>query len=421
MKRNLIPTALSCVLAVACQGGGGDSKKSNLPGLEVKTEVTEAGEQSTAADGTKLSVSAERSVKLREDLANLEEFSAEINSYKITVSASRAMVGSVLSCRKVSAQNLEEDITSAFSTLTGNAAVSLELYPTDYDAVDVNCVVKDATSNELYSFKKVLRKGYVVRGTQNIRALGAYNIDTLVLMDKSELVYDSAYVELKVGNLISQNGQISTFRKSDVANTLPGMHGRSGGRLILNSVNAVGEVRFNLRGTNAGVQDKTPEQPKQKPRGADGDCSRGSCDGADGARGDDAVNGYRGLIGGDSGRVVFTVDNESDVNVEFNYEPGKGSAGSAPSAPGLGGEGGRGDLMSVPGASVCPTGTGNEDNKCGSITVRGRPGRRGADGSPGVPGGYGSDGLNEESSLYFYATMQNYQINNSWSLLEGDL
>lgn len=416
MKRKLIPTALSCVLAVACQGGG-DSKKSNLPGLEVQTEVTGAADASAA----EFTATAERAVKLRDDLANIEDFANEINTYRITVSASRAMVGSVLSCRKVSAQNLEEDSASAFSTLTGNAAVSLELYPADNDAVDVNCVVKDATSNELYSFKKVLRKGYVVRGTQNIRALGAYDIDTLVLMDKSELFYGAAYVELKVGSLISQNGQISTFRKSDVANTLPGMHGMSGGRLILNSVNAVGEVRFNLRGTNAGVQDKTPEQPKPKPRGADGDCSRGSCDGADGARGDNAVNGYRGLIGGDSGRVVFTVDNESDVNVEFNYEPGKGSAGSAPSAPGLGGEGGRGDLMSVPGTNVCPTGTENEDNKCGSITIRGRSGRRGADGSPGLPGGYGADGLIEESTLYFHATMQNYRINNSWSLLEGDL
>lgn len=421
MKRNLIPTALSCVLAVACQGGGGDSKKSNLPGLEVQTEVTGAADDATAADGTKFSVTAERSVKLRDDLANLEAYALGLNTYKISVSASRALVGALLSCKKLTAQNLEEDQATMFSSLSGSATVSFDLYPADYDAVYVNCVVSDATNNELHAFKTVLRKGYVVRGTQNIRSLGATKIDTLVMMEKAELVLGAGDVELSVENFIAKNAEISTFRKADVSQTLPGKHGDSADRLFFTATNAIGEVSFNMRGKDAGIQDKKPQQPKPKPRGANGDCSRGNCDGADGARGDDAVNGFPGLSGGGTGYVVFRIVNESDLIVHFNLEPGKGSEGSAPSEPGLGGEGGRGDVMTIPGGSACPTGTGNEDLKCGDLTSRGRAGRRGANGNPGVAGERGADGKVWDSVLVFEARGQRIDISNSWSTIEGDL
>ncbi|MFP5459733.1 MAG: hypothetical protein ACLGG7_13440, partial [Bacteriovoracia bacterium] len=418
MKRNLIPTALSCVLAVACQGGGGDSKKSNLPGLEVKTEVTEAGDASAA----EFTVTAERAVKLRKDFANIEAFADQINTYNISVSASRAVVGATLGCKKVTAQSFEADQVSGFSALNGTATVSFDLFPADLDAVEVSCSVKDVANTELLSFKKTLRKGYAVRGTQHLRSLGSLDIDTLVMLENSELIFGAEDTALKVGTLISMNGAFSTFRKSDVSKTAAGMNGESGGRLFVSAIDALGEVTFNLRGKDAGIQDKKPVQPNARPRAASGDCSRGNCNGADGARGADAVNGFDGFTGGDSGSANLNVLNPTELIARFIYEPGKGSMGSDPSLPGRGGEGGAPDSVTTPGRR-CPTFMSEEDIKCGAapITRTGKPGAWGPDGAPGVRGATGADGRNLKSILSFEASAVTSVIKDSWSNFEGDL
>lgn len=416
MNRNLIPAALSCVLAVACQGGG-DSKKSSLPGVEVRTEVTEAGDESASS----FKVRAERSVKLREDLANLEDFADNINDYEITVSAPRTVTGATLVCKKDTGVSFEAEQVSGFSALTGSASVNLGLYPADSDAVTVTCAVTDATNTELLRFERILRKGYVVRGTQSLGSLGALDMDTLVLLEKSELLYGAKDVNLKVGTLVSKRGAISTFRASDVTKTLPRMDGESGGMLMLNATNAIGRVTFNLRGKNAGIQDQTPQQPKPKPRGADGGTSATSLDGADGARGDDAINGFHGFAGGDSGRVILSVANETTLEASFIFSPGLGSDGTEPSPPGRGGEGGRAGSWTYFSGTACPVSTDHPDLKCGDRTVVGKPGRRGADGNPGVRGERGADGAIQKSIFSIQATGQKLEITNSWSNILGDL
>lgn len=422
MKRNLIPTALSCVLAVACQGGG-DSKKSSLPGVEVRTEVTEASgdEQVAGADGTKFAIRAERAVQLRDDMANLEVFADRLNEHEITVSATPTAAGAVLACKKNTGQSLEVQQVSAFSGLSGSASVGFVLEPTDADAVTVDCAVTDATNRELLSFSKTLRKGYVVRGTQQLRGLGTLDMDTLVLLEKSELLYGATDVALKVGTLVSQGAAISTFRKSDVTKTLPRMEGESGGRLTLTAASAIGAVTFNLRGKNGGLQDQRPKDPTPKPRAADGNCGRGNCNGADGARGDDAVNGFDGFHGGASGQVVLNVVNPTDLEVRFIYEPGKGSVGTPPSNPGRGGRGGAADSITIPGRR-CTSTFADDDTKCTPESVRtGKPGNDGADGALGVPGLDGSDGQNLRSILNFEASGFVTMVSKSWSTLEGDL
>lgn len=251
-------------------------------------------------------------------------------------------------------------------------------------------------------------------------SLGTKKIDTLILLKDSELLIGKEGLIYSVKNLISDRAHISTYEKSVVPTTAADQAGEPGGHLRLELENAVGHLMINLRGRDAGKQTKRPVQPAKKPRGIDGDCKRHGCNGGNGENGEPAVDGFPGYDGGHSGSADVIIKNKTDLEVVFNYEPGRGSVGTAPSKPGLGGDGGKPDSIYVPGVPCPHLMATPSEIKCGGMQHVGKPGRAGLPGPEGVRGADGLDGLSLTSIFEIDGEAQQ-EVRSNWSSVRGSL
>lgn len=421
MRLKLFPLFLVFILASSC--GDSDSPLETLG-----TSDTESLSSSSGAESFKISVT--RKVEIEDDLSNIDIFANSINSFLISVeSTSGRNEGGRLTCRKEdSATTPNAERSSVFRNYGTQANLAVELKETDRNEVKFECRIYDASLAVVERFEKTLRKSYVVSLTMNLRRLGAKEIDTLVLMQNSELLFGELKERLRVKTLISNEGHISTFTVNTVNMTPDNQAGESGGELRLEVGQLIGDIVFNLRGRNGGIQTKVPPRPPQNPnRGADGHCQGGGtrgCDGGQGPRGFPANDGLPGYDGGNSGSIILSVLEKTDAEITINYSPGLGSKGSEPSGPGLGGLGGNPDSIMVPGGPCGGTdgrfGSRNA-TKCLDQTYSGRPGAQGPLGPRGKFGVTGETGLAVRSVYINDAEGIHDFIFQTWSNLRGPL
>lgn len=415
------------LLAFALASCGDSNGPASQLAKEISNGDSAANSQSLRSTANSFNVTLERVTEISEDLSNIDVFARNINRFVVNVEAQNGKnEGGKLRCRKQSAMVFNNVRTTTFTNFGTQAKLELSLDKTDEDAVTFSCEVTDSSQNKtLKTFEQTIRKGYVVNQTQNINELGPKDIDTLVLMKHSEVLFGSLKDRLVVNNLISHDAHISTFSAESVLKTPDNQNGESGGELRLEVVDLKGDLTFNLRGKNGGVQTRTPERPAQNPnRGAGGNCPR-SCHGQQGPQGFPANDGLTGYDGGATGSIILSIENKTDAEITINYAPGVGSEGSKPSLPGLGGLGGLpGSYLSQPigcGVGGSSTFRSSNSNKCVGRTITGQVGPQGPLGPQGEMGDSGETGQIVRSLYTNDAEGIDELVLQSWSNLRGPL
>lgn len=173
--------------------------------------------------------------------------------------------------------------------------------------------------------------------------------------------------------------------------------GQGGGRLILNFLNASGDLQVMMSGKkgSAGAKgsDAIQDRAAQGAKGADGQYHQGyprgpdyagerpSClsnptDGQRGADGLSGGNGFDGFQGGSSGSVFLTVKTARSLRYNISLTPGMGGQGGA------GGKGQPGGLGGSAGASA-PLCRKAKEGAEGRTGAEGKAGANGAEGTLG--------------------------------------
>jgi hypothetical protein len=393
----LIPSL--CLLMTACSPSDKSAPQSNLNPL-----TQDSGQEASQF----IVMDLGRPVSLDERLNNIHEFSERINETNLRINAVNGTLkgGSVI-CFKELSGTLLDSTSGSFDASGTTAVLNLKLNPSDKNNLRFDCSVLNSTKSTIHRFSHNMLKSFVVDRVMNINELAAVDMDTLVIMNKGELVTEGQSIDLRIKTLVSDAGEISTFTYRQTQETPDQMDGKSGGLIKIKALDSIGTLRINLRGTNGGKQTFIPQRPERRAeRGQAGNC-RISCDGGVGPKGHPAVNGRNGYMGGDSGYAMISLENKSDFEIIFNYAPGKGSAGTKASLPGLGGFGGAAD-------SYIETGSGDR-----YTVVAGQPGGEGPLGDAGMDGINGNDGEVMTSSYKHVEHGVEEIIRGSWTNTRG--
>lgn len=406
---------ISTLFLAACQDSDKTTKKHISPVVE---ENTNTESDIISLEEASLQLINKRVVELYPDLSNLDNFARRVNHHNLIAQARTGKLpGGSLNCRKETALAADKEAVAYFTSLGTEAKLELRIESFDKDEVKYNCEIRNAEGTTLQTFEHVLRKSYVIDRTENIQSIGAKEIDTLVLMKGSELLFGDSTTTLKVKMLVSDGAEISTFPVYDLDKTEDNRDGQSGGSIRISAEQAYGQqLTLNLRGKNAGAQTNVPAQPAQAQAGADGNCdSRGrKCDGKNGYPGLPAIKGFTGFTGGSTGHAEISLEEKTDLEVIFNYQPGLASAGGKPGKPGLGGRGGKGDSTTI--QDTC-----SDMARCQMITVSGKDGAQGALGAIGEDGDSGEHGFINTSLYQNRAESVRESVNSSWSSRRGEL
>jgi hypothetical protein len=363
MKLSTMFILSSVVLASAC--GSKDSQKTETTNA---VEVQAHNENTVVSNG--VTFISERAVEVREDFSNLEEVRDNLNTFKVTATFENPTAEkSSLKCSKIIDS---KDIVSSTRIEKGSQAGTLEIKLGERELkTDINCQIlnsKGEVATAHFSFLKSL----FVNGPTSINLLAIAKSDDVLLLDRviitsqGSLVTEGQSIKMSAKAIYSDHGKIETFTKSENdENTM----GKSGGELVIKTENSYGDLSIYLRGINGGDQTETP--PKKEFPGLIVDSSRdaiatvtsidcpessgnrshghehcrtqidiagkAAVAGSDGLKGDKA---YPGNAGGDSGRVDYqTNDNSEDFNIHFFTKAG---VGGKPGLPGEGSEGSKG-------------------------------------------------------------------------------
>lgn len=189
------------------------------------------------------------------------------------------------------------------------------------------------------------------------------NINRLSFSKNSKLVTQGQKIHLKVNRLLSRGGSVISFN-SDTKSKV-GLHGRSGGELILDVKYANGDFQISMRGENGGDgirpsalgeigRGKKGSKGKADgaavieyfygPQGSELERPKESCDrtpakGSSGGKGKKGLKGNSGLPGGGTGLALIYIEESDNFKFSYSLEPGLGGKGSL---GGLGGPGGHG-------------------------------------------------------------------------------
>lgn len=157
-----------------------------------------------------------------------------------------------------------------------------------------------------YPFASVsIPKDLVIQGRVELASLQPQDLKVegrLFFTKGSKLVTNGARVQLEVGDLFSQGGEIVTWDSESQA--LPGQHGADGGVIHLKVKNLKGPLQVVLRGQKGG-SGETPMTTRKAIRDLD-------------------VNGKNG---GNTGRLILEVENISQGLVHLKSEPGRPGEG----------------------------------------------------------------------------------------------
>ena len=230
---------------------------------------------------------------------------------------------------------------------------------------------------------------------------------------------------------MGENGKLGTFplESTAPANTI----GRSGGQINLKVKNIYGQISFELRGENGGVQKEIPPKKLDRPMTPshlNGQCNQdnienknGKCVGKKGINGEKGYPGLQGMEGGNSGSLELTVNSMSKAIVSLLYFPGKGGRGGEGGEGQDGGIGGIGSTVKyydddVKGGAIGGSGQKNkafdaENNK--KKIVKYPDGPEGDKGDQGEEGEPGYDGAIQTSMVFDIENDLALDLKEDWS------
>jgi len=422
---------LMCFLLglAACKSSDGGSSK---PDNKAKTDTlsnSETDSESTE-ESSSLKISKRRKVSLEKDFSNMWEFKENINNYIVTLEAETGHYsGATVECRIVSHLVARDDKTIAsFDDAGLKAELELNIQKTGPISVDFSCKVMDRGS-EVDSATIKLKKSIIVPSgkPQNINAVGlgsSQAIESLVLEEGAVLVTAGEIVELKMNEFISDKATVATFAPDNMPKPVDNEPGKWGGGIIIETDKAMGEVSFELRGGNAGLQTEVPKKnPFVHPRASAGQCSgvvnsesfspnNHLCWGRNGLQGQQGLKGFKGFDGGGSGFLNFKSGKSNKLKLRVSYFPGQESKGGAGGEAGEPGAGGIGSTVEIFKERNEPPGpVGPRFKSMASARMYKYPdGQTGAPGLQGVIGDSGSPGGKEVSEINFDFEEMRYEF-----------
>lgn len=210
-------------------------------------------------------------------MSNLDNFTVNLNQYDLIVSATYGHYDdALLKCEKPNFNNSINSFSTPFMNRGLVATLSLSIDEYDPGKVTFKCKILDVGNNILDSFSAILKKSDVVQGLKSFTSLiGTDDIDTLVFMKGSYLKMGNLDKKVKVKNIISDNGILTSFLPNEVNDTPKNTDGQSGGSIEIDAEKAIGKLNVELRGKNAGVETFVPPVPAPKVAGLPGKGSPG--------------------------------------------------------------------------------------------------------------------------------------------------
>ena len=417
MKLSSMLLISSLLGLAACNSGGGGGPTSNKHiGTDTQSSLPE-GTQTEESSTLKVTKKRKVPLLMRESkFLNFPEFKENINNYKLTLEAKTGdYFGASVECVKSNFLDRENTkITEAFDESGLKAEMNLSIDDNDPMVVNFDCKVMDREV-VVASTSVEIRKSFVVDGTQNIYALGIAGtsaIETLVLDDNSVLETKGTIIDLKMNELVSNKGTIATFSKTRMPTPVDNEPGKSGGILNILTEKAIGDIVFELRGGNAGVQTNKVPSKNMEAIPADpalnGTCKGYSnnfgsndknCWGKRGHPGKPGFDGFDGFDGGATGLLKFTSEQANKLRVSVQYYPGLESIGVAGGKGGTGGPGGKGNFLQARERNEPPH--PHLKSLMGDYDHQYPHGERGVDGADGKPGINGNPGLIQTSEINF--------------------
>ncbi len=412
------------LLISGCQSEGDkkatENKKTN-PVVELPVETKE------------IAYLIERSENLKSDLSNLDIFSDNLNRYVIQVNAQKGLFkGATVQCKTLGEE--QKILKSHFDSEGKYALLTVNLDNSNLDPEEFNCTVLDQQHE--YSKRFKIKKSLEIDLSTKIENLkydqfSKLSLDTLIIRRGGALYTSDKSIAISVKDLVGENGKLGTFPAESTApaNTI----GRSGGQINLEVKNIYGQISFELRGENGGVQKEIPPKKLDRPMTPshlNGQCNQdnienknGKCVGKKGINGEKGYPGLQGMEGGNSGSLELTVNSMSKAIVSLLYFPGKGGRGGEGGEGQDGGIGGIGSTVKyydddVKGGAIGGSGPKNkafdaENNK--KKTVKYPDGPEGDKGDQGDEGEPGYDGAIQTSMVFDIENDLALDLKEDWS------
>jgi hypothetical protein len=417
MKHSIALMTMLLTLA-ACNGGSDSGSKKEAASIPEKTDTPsytnkpqeQEDEPSNAEDFT---IKKTRKVNLdKTSFSNFEAYKNNLNNWKIKFEArSAAYNNAVIECKKITANQSDQNILNASFDNKGIAELELTIEKDDPTKVDFNCKISDREF-EIKSTKIELTKSVLVTEKKNLIALALSDsdtIETLVLDEGAVLITDGKNVNLTMNELVSNGGKIVTFDSEVPYVPTPNEAGKSGGIINLVTKKARGSITFELRGLPAGIQTHAQADQFQFPavdpalNGQNVDqlkrCRPNVGNGRQGHKGLIGYQGLKGFKGGDAGLLLFRSLDQNSLKIHVLPLPGNGGTGGPGGKGGPGGAGGKGGTwwQYMVGNGVC------------------QDGPQGPPGDQGVLGETGSQGNIPKSSLTFQKEGLFIDVDSEWS------
>lgn len=334
---------------------------------------------------TKVSYQKRHAIELNSVINNKNILLDEslMNTFLIDVKLENTLTtNSKFSCAKINLSSRGE--TTEIPAGKQNATIKIKLESGENDSTVYCRLINEGKEISNQSFE--LQRTLILKNEVHIKDLsiksegGLLSLDRLILADENTtIITDGALLNLKVNEFYSGNGLIETFKDGDTQKE--NRNGLSGGIINIKTDSAIGTLRIQMRGENAGEQTKIPEKnlvipshdvatdaiadlvhsvrPKCHYGGShsssseDGGCAdvesylvldRAGRAGLQGARGNIGFIGYAGNDGGDTGIMNFESSSEDFAIEILKPIPGDGSKGA------VGGEGSEGATGGTAGA-----------------------------------------------------------------------
>lgn len=434
---NLI-SMLMLLSLVACNSDGGGSSSSaqseNYTDSKKDEVTSDSDKPVNSVETDRLLIVPKRKVELKSDFSNFEEFRDNINRYEIVFEVkSGDFSNATLECKKMIYDRTDSTVFGRFKNDFQEASVDITILENDPNEVKYKCSAAD-NDIVLDSAEIKIPKSYVVRGQKTLQsAINATEISTLVLDKGAELSTDGEEINLTVSELISNDGKIVTHHTDNINKTYENRPGASGGLINLTVNKGIGEITFELRGTNGGAQtripDKNPALTAFNPNN-NGTCSGTGgylktdtrCMGKRGDKGKVGIQGFQGTAGGNTGILKLKTITEQNLKISILHFPGKGSIGGNGGKGGVGGPGGKGSLIryyvEYPHDNPCTGGMcalKNYQSAQGHwATYQFQDGPIGPEGDVGPIGPNGDDGVITESTVTFQDEKMTFTVDQNW-------
>lgn len=359
MKLSTMFALVICMLfAFSCGKKSGDGKNTNQEKNESNSHEQRSGEQVVPSV---VSLKFERIVSLEKLFKDPRAHIRAINSYIIKAVIKDATPDTQLVCYRL-VFNQRYNKMEALPDDQQIAKIRTELSDRDPNEVEYECSVTE-NGNVVFSKNFKMYKSFAVEGFKILSKLGISQSDkigTLFITEDSTLILDDKDFNLEVQDLISSGGTIATFEKEEVTRNYDDSIGLSGGSIHIKAQRSFGQLNIELRGKNGGPRTTSPKDKTERlaaDPNLNGKCRHRSdggspnrniqaCFGKKGHRGVKGEKGYEGFPGGDTGKLIFEVKEQTDLKLNVLFEPGKGSPGSKGGKGGFGSPGGIGQTVS---------------------------------------------------------------------------